>query len=200
MKKSKVITITRQFGSLGRPIGKIVAEKLGYRYLDRDILEATAEKMDVSLHSLIALDNRGISGYHKMAYPLGIGDGIRQEKMFKIQSELIQKYASQENCVIIGRCSDYILREFDNVLSCYIYSPYVRRIENSVDELGFTAAESKIIVDEIDRARAQYYKHYTHCEFNTTCFRDLLINSSVLGVEGTADMIVQFARKKFDLT
>ena len=195
--KNRIITITRQFGSLGRPVGKIVADTLGFRYLDRDILEATAEKMDVSLHSLIALDDRGISGYHRMAYPLGIGDGVRQDKMFRIQSELIQEYASKEDCVIIGRCSDYILREYDNVLSCYIYAPYVRRIENSVDELGFTAAESKVVVDEIDRARSRYYKHYTHCDFNTTCFRDLLIDSSVLGVEGTAETIIEFARKKF---
>lgn len=195
--KNRIITITRQFGSLGRPVGKIVADTLGFRYLDRDILEATAEKMDVSLHSLIALDDRGISGYHRMAYPLGIGDGVKQDKMFRIQSELIQEYASKEDCVIIGRCSDYILREYDNVLSCYIYAPYVRRIENSVDELGFTAAESKVVVDEIDRARSRYYKHYTHCDFNTTCFRDLLIDSSVLGVEGTAETIIEFARKKF---
>lgn len=195
----KVITITRQFGSLGRPIGKLVAEKLGFKYLDRDILEATAQKMDVSLHALLDLDDRGVSGYHRMAYPLGIGDGVKQDKMFKVQSELIKEYASSENCVIIGRCADYILREHDNVLSCYIYAPYMRRVDNSVDELGFNASESKVVIDEIDHARARYYKHYTHCDFNTTYFRDLLIDSSVLGVEGTADMIVEFARRKFNL-
>lgn len=197
--KNNVITITRQFGSLGRPIGKMVAKELGFKYFDRDIIEATAEKMDVSLHSLTALDERGVSGYHRMAYPLGIGDGAIQNKMFNIQSELIMEYASTENCVIIGRCADYILREYNNVLSCYIYAPYVRRIENSVDELGFTAAESKVVVDEIDRARARYYKHYTKRDFNTTCFRDLLIDSSVLGVEGTTQIIVDFAKKKFNI-
>ncbi|MGN1319175.1 MAG: AAA family ATPase [Lachnospirales bacterium] len=196
---NKVITITRQFGSLGRPIGKLVAKELGFKYFDRDIIEATAEKMDVSLHSLTALDNRGVSGYHRMAYPLGIGDGAIQNKMFKIQSELIKEYASNENCVIIGRCADYILREYSNVLSFYIYAPYVRRIENSVDELGFTASEAKVVVDEIDRARARYYKYYTRREFNTTCFRDLLVDSSVLGVEGTAQIIVDFAKKKFGM-
>lgn len=194
-----VITITRKFGSMGRPIGKLVADMLGFKYFDRDILEATAEKMDTSLYSLVELDNRGISGYRRMAYPLGIGNGAKQDKMFRIQSELIEQYASTENCVIIGRCADYILREYDNVLSCYIYSPYLRRIENSIDELGFTAAESKVIVDEIDRARSLYYKHYTKQEFNTTCFRDLLIDSSVLGMEETAKFIADFAKKRFGI-
>ncbi len=197
--KNNVITITRQFGSMGRPIGKLVAEELGFKYFDRDILEKTAEKMDVSFHALLALDNRGVSGYHRMAFPLGIGDGATQDKMFKIQSELIKQYAQTENCVIIGRCADYILREFENVLSCHIYAPYVRRIENSVEELGFTAAESKVVVDEIDRARSRYYKHYTRRDFNTTCFRDLLIDSSILGTKETAKIIANIARKKFNI-
>lgn len=195
--ETHVITIARQFGSLGRLIGKTIANKLNFKYYDRDILEQTAKIMNVSLAFLTELDEKGISGYGKMAYPLGIGSGVTQDKMFDVQSELIRKYAQTENCIIIGRCSDYILREYSNVLSCYIYAPYLKRVANSVDELGIKAAEVNVIVDKVDKGRADYYRHYTGCEYNTTYFRDLLIDSSLLGVEGTAELITNVAKSKF---
>ena len=80
---SNVITITRQFGSMRRHIGMQVAEIMGYKYLDRDILEDTAKKMDISLERLLLLEDKDIKGYHRMAYPFGFGDGVMQRKMFQ---------------------------------------------------------------------------------------------------------------------
>ena len=138
---SNVITITRQFGSMGRHIGMQVAEIMGYKYLDRDILEDTAKKMDISLERLLLLEDKDIKGYHRMAYPFGFGDGVMQRKMFQVQSNLVKHYAESENCVIIGRCADYVLKDWDNVFSVFIYAPYLDRIENSVDKLGIKASE-----------------------------------------------------------
>lgn len=190
-----VVTIARQFGSLGRQVGKALAKELNFNYYDRYILEQSAQILDISLQSLTALDERGIRGYHKMIYPLGIGNGVTQDKLFNAQSSLIKECAQQENCVIIGRCSDYILRDHDRVLSCYIYAPYLKRLENCIDELKINVSEAKAILDNVDKARAEYYMHYTGCEFNTTYFRDLLIDSSLLGVDGTADLISTIVKK-----
>ncbi len=195
--KTNVITISRQFGSLGRPIGIEIAKQLGFAYYDRDILEKTAEIMDTSMDTLQELEDNGIQGYHKMAYPLGLGNGAKRDKMFEVQSEIITKLAETENCVIIGRCSDYVLRERRNVLSCYIYAPYLKRIENSVDLLNIPAAKAKKMVDEVDRSREEYYKHYTGCAYNTTFFRQLLIDSSLLGIQETAQLIADIAKQRF---
>lgn len=168
---SNVITITRQFGSMGRHIGMQVAEIMGYKYLDRDILEDTAKKMDISLERLLLLEDKDIKGYHRMAYPFGFGDGVMQRKMFQVQSNLVKHYAESENCVIIGRCADYVLKDWDNVFSVFIYAPYLDRIENSVDKLGIKASEATIIVDEVDYAREICYKKFTRTQFNTTNYR-----------------------------
>ncbi|MDO4943182.1 MAG: cytidylate kinase-like family protein [Lachnospiraceae bacterium] len=192
-----VITITRQFGSMGRHIGMQVAEIMGYKYLDRDILEDTAKTMDVSLERLLLLEDKNIQGYHRMAYPFGFGDGVMQRKMFQVQSELVKQYARTENCVIIGRCADYVLKDWDNVFSVFIYAPYLDRIANSVEKLGIKASEAKIIVDEVDYARELCYEKFTKTEFNTTNYRDLLINSSILGRHRTADLIAGMAKKYF---
>ena len=192
-----VITISRQFGSLGRHIGMHVAEIMGYEYIDRDILEDTAKEMDVSLERLLLLEDKHIRGYQRMAYPFGYGDGVMQRKMFMVQSELIRKYAEEENCVIIGRCADYILREEESVLSIFIYAPYLDRIANSVDKLKLKAEEAKIIVDEVDYAREKCYERFTKTKYNTTNYRDLLINSSILGRHKTAELIAHMAKEHF---
>lgn len=194
---SHVITISREFGSMGRQIGRRVAELLGYKYLDRDILEATADKMDVSLHEIMLLEDNRFDDYQRMAYPFGFGSGVMQRKMFQVQSELIREYAEKEDCVIIGRCADYILRDYPNVFSVFVYATYLDRIENSVTKLGIKASEAKIIVDEVDYARTLCYKKFTSTEFNTTKYRDLLINSSVLGGARTAELIVDMSQAYF---
>ena len=134
-----------------------------------------------------------------MAYPLGIGSSIKQNRMFELQRDLILKHAKSERCVIIGRCADYILREYENTLKCYIFAPYPARVKNTICLLGRTTAEPQRIIEEVDKARAAYYRSHTDCEVNNTRYRDAFFNSAALGIEGTADMIVDMAKRKFHL-
>ena len=106
---TNVITITREFGSMGRPIAKIVAEKMGYEYLDRDIIDATVEKTGIPIEQFLEMDERPLTAYDKMMYPLGIGDAVKQDRIFAAEEEAIRELAEKKNCVIVGRCSDYIL-------------------------------------------------------------------------------------------
>lgn len=196
-----VITITRQFGSRGRDIGIATAKKLGIPLYDRNVLEKEAEEIDSTLHSLVEFSKNGMSssGYYKMAYPLGIGSSLKKNRMFEVQSKLVLQHAETENCVIIGRCADYLLRERENVIRCYIFAPYQARIRNSILTLGLATAEPQRIIEEVDKARAEYYRSHTGCEVNNTRYRDLFLNSNLLGVEGTADLIVDAVRRKFGL-
>ncbi len=193
-----VITITRQFGSRGRDIGIAVAKMLGIPLYDRNIFEKEAEALDTTLRSLVQFSENGITGYYKMAYPLGVGSSLKQDRMFELQSQLVLEHAEKESCVIIGRCADYLLRERDNVIRCYIFAPYQARIRNSRQMLGFNA-EPQRIIEEVDKARANYYQERTGIAVNNTRYRDLFLNSSLLGIEGSAKLIADIAREKFQL-
>lgn len=197
--KNYVITITRQFGSMGRAIGMQISKELGWKYLDREQIEKEAAEADESLNSLVRLNENGIKGYYKMAYPLGIGNVLKQDKMFEEQSKIICKYADSENCVIVGRCADYILRDKDNVLRCYIYAPEENRIINSISSLEINTKEFRPLIDEVDKARASYYKKYTGHDVNNLIYRDILINSASLGKDGTAKYLIDMAKFKFKL-
>ena len=177
------------------------AKKLGIPLYDRNVLEKEAEEIDSTLHSLVEFSKNGMStsGYYKMAYPLGIGSTLKKDRMFEVQSKLVLEHAEKESCVIIGRCADYLLRERENVVRCYIFAPYQARIRNSIMTLGLANAEPQRIIEEVDKARAEYYRSHTGCEVNNTRYRDLFLNSNLLGVEGTADLIVDAARRKFGL-
>lgn len=198
--KHYVIAITRQFGSRGRDIGIRTAEILGLPMYDRNILEKEAEKRDETLNSLVQFSKNGITGYNKMKYPLGIGSELKQARMYEMQSKLVLEHAEKESCVIIGRCADYILRERENVIRCYIFAPYQARIANSIYVLGTTTAEPQRIIEEVDKTRAEYYRSHTGCEVNNTRYRDLFLNSNLLGVEGTAQLLAEAARRKFRLS
>ncbi len=195
-----VITITKQFGSHGGEIGRTVAKLLNLPCYDRESLEAEAASRDETLATLCNWSENDISGYQKTAYPLGIGSILKQNRMYEVQSNLILEHASQESCVIIGRCADYILRERDDVIRCYIFAPYQARIENSTQLLGRAGTEPQRIIEEIDKARAEYYRTRTGCEVNNTRYRDIFLNSSLLGVTGTAELIVEAAKKKFHIS
>ena len=199
MQNNYVITITRQFGSRGRDIGVALAEKLGIPLYDRNSLEKEAEALDDTMHSMVEFGKKGVTGYYKMAYPLGIGSSLKQDRMFGLQSKLVLEHAEKENCVIIGRCADYLLRERENVIRCYIFAPYQARIRNSIQTLGCTTAEPQRIIEEVDKARAEYYRSHTGCEVNNTRYRDLFLNSNLLGVDGSATLIAEMAKHKFGL-
>lgn len=195
-----VITITRQYGSLGRDIGLLAAKTLGIPVYDRGILEKEAAQRDETLCSMVRFNEEDeVTGYDRMAYPLGIGSSLKQDRMFEVQSQLVLEHAERENCLIIGRCADYLLRERENVMRCYIFAPYQARIVNSIRYLGGTAAEPQRIIEEVDKARADYYRSHTGCEVNNTRYRDIFLNSSLLGADGSAQLIVDAAKRRFGL-
>lgn len=195
--KPFAITITRQFGSLGREIGKQLADRLHCHYYDRNVIEQEAAKKDASLAPLAAL--KQVEGYYKMAYPLGIGSSLKQDAMFQAQSEVLLEHAAKENCVIVGRCADYVLRNQERLLRCYIYAPDENRIANSIASLNITATEYQPLIETVDKARAAYYQKYTGYPVDNLELRDLMINSACLGLTGTVDMLAAFAAKKFGL-
>lgn len=200
MERKKIsITITREFGSMGREIGKRVADKLGFKYYDRDIIENAAPLAGENLEILGKYDGHDYSPFAKMAHPLGYGSRSLQKKLFDAESSIIMEYAHYDDCVIIGRCSDYILRNKENNLSVFIFAPYQERLENCKKELRLSDADAIRYISSVDKGREDFYRMITKSRFDDIENRNLMIDSSYLGIEGTADLIVSMVKKKFNL-
>ena len=197
MEKQYIITIVREFGSMGRPIARRLSELLGIEFYDRDIVEETARKMNLPV-SVVSIneENQG-SAYSRMRFPLGKSSREKQDEIFQVQSEIIRSLAKRESCVIVGRCSDYILRDFENRLSICVYAPFEKRIENCVSSLGMDEETAMQMTVEVDKARRKYHKRYANYSPEDIKNKNLLIDSSFFGIEGTARLIAEIAKSKF---
>jgi cytidylate kinase len=196
---SRVITVTREFGSLGRPIAIRLAEKLGIEYFDRDIIEKAAADMGKPVAVLDEIDEHLITGYRKMRHPLGVGSAASQDKLFEIEREIILELSAREDCVVIGRCSDCVLTEAGrkDLLRVFIYAPYQDRFQICLKDFGFTVEAAEEYIRDVDKERIAYYKRYTQERFDSPKYRDLLVNSAALGFDKTVDMLYQATVLKF---
>lgn len=196
--KKYAITITRQFGSLGRPIAKVMAEKLGIDYYDRDIVEEASKNLNLSVDTIQEEEEKARSIFRNMMYPLGRGTNETQDRIFIEQQKIIGKLVEDHpQCIIVGRCSDYILRNMEHAIHIYIYASMADRLRNCVEELMMTEEEARKTLPAVDKARDAYHKHYAGYLPSDPDSKHIMINSSILGVEGTADFLVDFIKKKF---
>ena len=153
MEQKYCITIARQFGSLGRQIGKQLAKELDIAYYDRELLEHAAESMGLPVSSLADLDDKMSGTFQKMLYPLGISSSATQSKLFEVQKTMILDAANKSSCVIVGRCADYILKNFPNVLNVFVYADYEQRLSNCISDLHLYPEEAKHLMNNVDKAR-----------------------------------------------
>lgn len=198
-----IITITRQFGSLGRPIAQKMSEKLGIDFYDRDIVDKASKKLNLPVSVIneeeeSAVTSKNINhAFGRMAHPLGKGTTEKQDKIFETQENVIKFLVERDSCIVVGRCADFILSEYPNVLNIYIYAPYDARVKNSVEELGLEINEAKRMIHEVDQARDSYHMHYAGFKPDDKNFKNIMVDSSFLGVDGTADFLVDIIKKKF---
>ena len=205
MAKKIVITIARQYGSGGREIGERVAAELGIPIFDKQLITDAAAKGNLNEDVLKKTDE---SAANSLLYTLAMGSNVVgtsihfgykmpiNDKLFILQSEVIKNYAKEGSCIIIGRCSDYVLRDEENVFRLFIYGDLEHRKERV--QLRHPELKSSQIIDVInktDKRRASYYNFYTGNKWGKYDNYDMAINSSTLGIEGTADMIAACARK-----
>lgn len=195
-----VITISRQFGSLGRPVAKKMAELLGIEYYDRDIVEKVAKQINLPLSEIDDGEELDNTDYEKMKYPLGTNTEEAQDQIFEAQKKAITELAEKESCIFVGRCSDYILRNHNNHFSIFIYAPYEVRRENCIKILHMNPEDVDKMITEVDEARQSYSMHYAKTYSEDVNHKDILIDSSTFGgVNETAKILVDIIRRKFNL-
>jgi cytidylate kinase len=198
MKKNYVVTIERQFGSLGRPIAKRVSEQLGIEYYDRDIVDITAAKLNLPVSTVSDYEEKAKSNFFSMLYPLGMGTTEMQDVIFQTQKKIILELADKESCIIVGRCADFMLKNYPNVMKIFIYAPYKERLRNCVERFKMQPDEAKRMISQVDKAREAYHRRYSGHSMSDKDYNHLLIDSSLLGIEGTCDILVDMIRKKYN--
>lgn len=199
MEKKFVVTITRQFGSLGRPIAREMSELLGIEYYDRDIVEETSKKMNLPVSKISEHEEKYHSNLFSMILPLGSDNVTRQDEIFEVQKGIIRDLAAKESCIIVGRCADYIFRDNPDALNIYIYAPIEARYKNCVEILKMEPDEATKMIYKVDRARCSYHKRYAKYAPGELDSKQIMIDSSMLGVDGTAEVLANIVRKRFRL-
>lgn len=189
------ITITREFGSLGRPIARRMSEILGIMYYDRDIVEEVSKQLQLPVPTISDVEERAPGSYFSMRFPLGNMTSDLQNKVFRAQQDIITELADRESCIIVGRCADYVLREKKNLMRVYIYTSYENKYDNCVNNLSMTPREAKKMIRDVDQARIAYHMRYAGYMPDEN--KDIQIDSAFLGVEGTAWYLSQAAKHRF---
>ncbi len=193
------ITITREFGSLGRSIAKELSRILGVEFYDRDIVEEVANKLNLPVSTVSNEEEKSRYSFLPRMFPLGTDEEYMQDIIFDVQKGIILDLAKKSSCILVGRCSDFLLEKHKNNINIFIYASYEKRLENCVETLGMTEAEAKKMILSVDKARNAYHKKYAGYLPGDPEHKQLMIDSSLLGVTGTAKLIAEIVHQLFEV-
>lgn len=200
-----VISIGRQFGSGGGEIGKKLANELKIAYYDKELLAIAAQESGLCPEIFEKADERESSGL-SYAFSLGFSplgmyipcdDILSNEKLFLLQSETIRNLAAKESCVIIGRCSDYILRDNPDCLSFFIHNTLDNRVKHIIERENVSETQAKEMIAKVDKSRAAYYNYYTNKLWGVASSYSFSLDASILGTDGTVAFLKDFIKRKF---
>ena len=194
LKSNYIITISREYGSGRRYIGKLVAEKLGIKLYDKEFIQKVSAETGLSEEYIENKEQkRDVLAGLNNGYYFGLDNS---DELFLKESELIKDIAEKESCVIVGRCADFILNEKKDVLKIFIYSDMDNKIKRATEFYGLSKAKAEKEIKHIDKLRANHYKYYTEREWKDFSNYDICINSDKLGVESVAELICKLVNEK----
>lgn len=194
-----VITIARSYGSGGRTMGKLLANELNLKYYDRELLRLASDKSGINESLFGEADEKVKSSLlfriARKAYngePISPDNDefVSNDNLFRFQAKVIKELAAEEDCVIIGRCADYILKDNPDVIRLYCYAPLDDCIERERQLSGLSEREIIKKIQRIDKHRADYYKYYSGSEWNDARNYDLCLNTSSMSY----DELIQVVR------
>ena len=199
-----VITIGREFESLGRDVGLKLSEQLGIKCYDKELLSRAAkesglceeifhsqdEKPTSSFLSSLVMDTYSEGSYSSAPFL----DMPLNHKVFLAQFDTIKKLAEEESCIIVGRCADYALSDFPRTINTFIHADIEFRIKNTMNEFGVSESKAKDMINKKDKQRSSYYNYYSNKKWGNSRSYDLTLNSAKLGVDGCVDMILMYKK------
>lgn len=204
--KNIVITIARQYGSGGKTIGEMLSKELNIPYYDKDLMklasddsginEALFNKADETIKNT-SLFKAAKKVYQGELIPPESDDFTSNENLFNYQAKIMKELADTESCVIIGRCADFVLKDYDNVLSVFIHAPEDFCKEQAAKKHSMPEKELEKFIAKTDRKRADYYKYHTGREWTDARNYDLCLDSSKLGFERCVEEIKAYIAVRF---
>ena len=174
-----VITISREYGSGGHYVGKLLSQELGIAFYDKEIINLTAQKYGYSKKYILENEERNI--YYN-----------NDDKLFNSESQVIESLAKKNSCIIIGRCADYILRDNKNLIKIFFYSDPSSKIKRATKYYGLDEKEALKEINKINKQRAKYYNYFTNKTWNAYDNYDLVINVDKLGVDKTVQVLKNY--------
>ena len=198
-----IITIGRQYGSGGHDIGEALAKELGVTLYDKEMLKRAAKESGLCEELFETHDEKPTNSFLYSlvmdTYSLGYSAGTYSDmpinhKVFLAQFDAIKKIADEGPCVMVGRCADYALEGYDNVINIFIYADMDKRIRRIARMYDMTDAKAKDVIVKADKKRASYYNYYTNKEWGDAKSYDLCLNSAKLGVEGCVKAILEYIK------
>lgn len=209
MDEKFVVNIGRQLGSGGREIGEKLAFRLGIEFYDKELINLASEESGLCREFFEKADEKAsqglIGGLFGMRFPF-VSDGaipvsncLSNDALFKVQSDVIRRLASEKSCLFVGRCADYILRDNPRCVNVFISSTPADRIARLRHLHSISEEAAEEMMEKADKRRSAYYNYYSYKTWGAAATYHLCIDSSVLGIEGTTDFVETFIRKKLGL-
>ena len=198
MKTNTIITIGRQYGSGGKEIGHFVAEAFGIKLYDKEMLARAAKESGICEELFETHDEKPTNSFLYSlvmdTYSMGYAGNTYTEmpinhKVFLAQFDAIKKIAEEGPCILVGRCADYALADYDNVLSLFIHANMDARIRRIARIYDLTDAKAKDMIIKTDKRRASYYNYYSNKKWGAAESYHICLDSSMLGIDGTAEII-----------
>ena len=193
-----IITIGRQYGSGGKEIGQKLADALGIPFYDKELLTVAAERSGFCEEMFVSHDEKPTNS---LLYSLVMGSYGRDNlplnhKLFLAQFDAIRSIADQGPCVIIGRCADYALEDYANVINVFIHADLKKRVQRAVASYGIEEKNAEETVNKIDKGRANYYNFYSNKKWGSIESYHLTIDSGVVGIDNTVKLIKDYVMMK----
>lgn len=208
MKTNTIITIGRQYGSAGRQIGRVLAEELGIKCYDKELLERAAKESGLCEELFENHDEKPTNSFlyslvmdtYSFGYSSsGFSDMPMNHKIFLAQFDAIKKLAGEGPCVMVGRCADYALADWNDCFSIFVHADLDWRINRIASKHGKTLKEAKDMITKTDKSRASYYNYYTNKKWGAARSYNLCIDSGKLGIDYATEAIIE-SIKIFDRT
>ena len=206
MKRNIVITIARQYGSGGRTVGEMLANDLGIHYYDHELIHLASEESGINESLFLETDERlRNTGFFRMPVAVYKGEIIGPESkeftseanLFNFQAKVIKKLAETTSCVIVGRAADFVLKDYDNVLSVFVHAPHDFLVEQAAKVKSLPLPELEKFMAKEDKYRAEYYEHHTGQKWTDAMNYDLCLDSSKLGFDKCVDAIKAHCKVRF---
>ncbi len=200
MDKKVIITIGRQFGSGGHEIGEKLAKKLGIKFYDKELLKLIAKESGLCEKVLESYDEKPTNSllYSIVmdVYPSVMYSGPTiDQQIYQASYDTIRKL-SDESCVIVGRCADYILRDCPELVSIFVHASTDFRVDRVTKEYHVTAAKAKDMLNKTDKKRASYYNFQSEKKWGMASSYNLCLDSSVLGIDNSVDLVLDYIKRR----